>query len=414
MERRGYYHNFGGQYVPEVLMNALGEMENEHLFVAKDQCFTRELDFFNDSYNGRRTPLYLCRLLSKKYGHPDIYIKREDLAACGSGSASAIAGQIIIGKRIGKRCVLTAANDLDQALLVSSLAAAMGLASLIFLPEEICQHGTRAKLDQMRLQGSRLKIMAGGYGKVHKAAEEIWAEEQEEMVFVRFRADGPYPYPLMIREYQKVIGQEIRSQLEEAGGRFPRLIAAASGHDAGAIGAFYPWLEMEKEEGGQQSQPQHQQQHQHQPQPLQQPELQQPQVPQPQRPDLLLAEPASRPVYTGGTEGIGDGMRSLFLLDDQDMPQGSGAEPELASYIEGGRIKAMAVSEEDAMDAALEFARTEGILPSRASAYAAAGLLAKVMDYDFNDNVVVVFSGKADKAWIDACLRREAEHESDS
>ena len=400
MERRGYYQSFGGQYVPEVLMNALGEMENEHLFVAKDQCFTKELDFFNDRYSGRMTPLYLCRLLSKKYGQPDIYIKREDLAPGGAGCASAIAGQIIIGKRIGKRCVLAAPYDLDQALLVSSLSAAMGLANLILVPRETCLHGTRAKLDRMSLQGSRIRIIEGGWQKTQEAAADIWAEGQEEMVFVRFRADGPHPYPLMIREYQKIIGQEIRIQLQEAGGKYPRMITASAEEDACAIGAFYPWLADGDETVGNSEETHH-------------PEPHYPEIHHPV-PDLLLAESVSRPLYTKGTEGIGDGMRSLFLLDEQDMPQGPGAEPELASYIKEGRLKALPITEEDALDAALEFARTEGILPSRASSYAAAALLSKVMEYGFDDNVVVVFSGKAEKAWIDACLRREAEHESDS
>ena len=139
MERRGYFQQkFGGQYMPEALMNTLSEMEGEHQFVAQDECFTRELDFYCDTYGGRKTALYKARLLSKKYG-PDIYFKREDLLPDGGSSYPAIAGQMIIGKRIGKRKVLIPVCDPQHGCIAASLAASMGLECEVMMPEVIAR-----------------------------------------------------------------------------------------------------------------------------------------------------------------------------------------------------------------------------------------------------------------------------------
>ena len=381
MERRGYFHQkFGGQYMPEVLMNVLSEMEGEHQFVAQDQCFTNELEYFCNCYGGRKTPLYKARLLSKKYG-PDIYLKREDLLPYGGSSFQAIAGQMIIGKRIGKRRVLAPVCNPQQGCIMSSLAAAMGMECEIVMPETVARlHNDEVM--QMQLNGALITIVTGDFEESCKAARVRWIAQAPQVVYIQTRAAGPHPYPLMVREYQKVIGMEVKEQMVESCGKLPELIVASTGEDAAAIGVFSAF---EQEMGVK----------------------------------LIAVEREEHPVLKQGAEGICHGMRSLFLQDGQgniehgrllrEIPCQIGAEPELAAMLERKRVFSSVVTHDEAVDAALEIAALEGFLASENSAYAVAEALKASEDYALDENIVVILSGQAESRWVETCMRKKVE-----
>lgn len=381
MERRGYFHQkYGGQYMPEALMNALSEMEGEHQFVAQDQCFTKELDYFCNEYGGRRTPLYKARLLSKKYG-PDIYFKREDLMPWGGSSFSAIAGQMIIGKRTGKNKVLIPVCNPQHGCIAAGLAAAMGMACEVVIPEAAAR-GHQKEVLEMQLVNALITIIPGDFEDACKTARSCWISQAPEVVYIQTRAAGPHPYPLMVREYQKVIGQEMKEQMMENCRKLPELIVASVGDDAAAIGAFSAFEDEMAVK-------------------------------------LIAVEREDNAVLAHGEVGVSQGMRSLFLQDEQgnclpgrlfmDIPCQSGAEPELAAMVEKKRIFPSVVTREEAIDAALEIAVLEGFLPGENSSYAAAEALKASKDYALDENIVVVLSGKADRNWIEACMRKKVE-----
>lgn len=381
MERRGYFHQkFGGQYMPETLMNALAEMEGEHQFVAHDHCFTGELDYFCGAYGGRKTALYKARLLSKKYG-PDIYFKREDLLPYGGSSFQAIVGQMIIGKRIGKKKVLIPVCNPQHGCIATALAAAMGLACEVVMPETVARSHDE-EIMQMQLDNALITIVPGDFDESCKAAQARWISQAPQVVYIQTRAAGPHPYPLMVREYQKVIGLELKEQMIESCGKLPELIVASTGDDAAAVGAFSVF---EQEMGVK----------------------------------LIATEREDYPVLRDGEEGVAQGMRSLFLQDEQgcispgrlfmDIPCQIGAEPELAAMVESKRVFSSVVAREDAIAAALEVAALEGFLPSENSSYAVAEALKASEDYALDENIVIILSGKAEKRWIETCMRKKVE-----
>ena len=380
MERRGYYHQkFGGQYMPEALMGALSEMEGEHQFVAQDQCFTNELNYFCNNYGGRKTPLYKARLLSKKYG-PDIYLKREDLLPYGGSSFEAIAGQMIIGKRIGRRTVLIPIYQADHGCIASALAAANGMKCHVMMPEQLAADHSR-EVSEMQLNHAEVTLVKGNFEDACEAAWKIWIQKQPGTVYIFTRAAGPHPYPLMVREYQKVIGEEIKEQIQESCGRLPELIVAAADMDGSAVGTFYPFTE---ETGTR----------------------------------LVAVEKEENPVLDKGTPGISQGMCSLFIQDEKgrclgsqnaDMIFPAGAEPELAAMAAKKKVNIVTVTREEARAAALELAALEGIFPDENSAYAVAEVIRTAGNYRLDENVVVVLSGRPSEKWMDECLGKKVE-----
>lgn len=361
-------------------MNALSEMEGEHQFVAQDECFTRELDYFCNAYGGRKTALYKARLLSKKYG-PDIYFKREDLLPYGGSSFSAIAGQMIIGKRIGKRKVLIPVCNPQHGCIAAALAAAMGMECEVVMPETVARSHDE-EIMMMQLSNALITIIPGDFEAARNAAEISLIAKAPQTVYIQTRAAGPHPYPLMVREYQKVIGEELKEQIQQMSGKMPELIVASVGDDAAAVGVFSVFAQ----ESGVK---------------------------------LMAVEREDNPVLKCGEDGVALGMRSLFLQDehgnclhgkfDEDLPCQMGAEPEIASMIEEKRVFSSTVSREEAIDAALEVAALEGFLPGENSSYAIAEVLRASHNYALDENIAVILSGQAEKSWIDACMRKKVE-----
>lgn len=361
-------------------MNALAEMEGEHEFVSQDQCFTRELDYFSNNYAGRPTTLYKARLLSKKYG-PDIYFKREDLLPCGGSSFRAIAGQMIIGKRIGKRKVLIPVCNPLHGCIAGSLAAAMGLSCEVMMPERVARKCDE-EIMRMQLNQVLVTIVPGGFEDTLKAARIRWISKAPETVYISTRASGPHPYPKMIKDYQKVIGEELKEEFLTECAKLPELIVASSGEDATAIGVFSVF---EKEAGVK----------------------------------LIAVEKEEQAPLKYGEEGVANGMRSLFLQDkagncmpgvlSDHMPCQTGAEPELAALVDTKKVFSSVVTREEAIAAALEVAEIEGFLPGENSAYAVAEALKASKDYALDENIVVVLAGQADRNWMETCMRKKVE-----
>lgn len=235
---------------------------------------------------------------------------------------------------------------------------------------------------EMQLVNALITIIPGDFEDTCQAARACWISQSPEVVYIQTRAAGPHPYPLMVREYQKVIGQELKDQMMEACGKLPDLIVAAVGDDAAAVGVFSVF----GDEMGVK---------------------------------LIAAEREEHAALGQGEEGIAQGMRSLFLQDEQgnclsgklfaQTPCQIGAEPELAAMAEKKRLFSSAVTRDEAIHAALEIASLEGFLPGENSSYAAAEALKASKDYALDENIVVVLSGKADRNWIEACMRKKVE-----
>ena len=235
---------------------------------------------------------------------------------------------------------------------------------------------------EMQLLNALITIIPGDFEEVCKTARACWISQAPEVVYIQTRAAGPHPYPMMVREYQKVIGQELKEQMLEYCGKLPELIVASTGDDAAAVGAFSVF---EDETGVK----------------------------------LIAAEREEHAVLSRGEEGIAHGMRSLFLQDEQgncltgklfgDVPCQIGAEPELAALVEKKRVFPSVVTRDEAICAALEIAALEGFLPGENSSYAAAEALKASKNYALDENIVVILSGGAEKSWIETCMRKKVE-----
>ncbi|KIR01343.1 Tryptophan synthase beta chain [Lachnospiraceae bacterium TWA4] len=386
MERRGYYGlKYGGQYVSESLITALKEVENEFEFVAHDGCYTNEVDFFLYRYSGRKTPLYQCRRLSKECDGADIYLKREDLGVWESSLFNFIAGQVIIGKRIGRKQVITAAPNLIFAQSVASCASAMGLGCKIFMGDKDYH---KAGVEVLRLKALHAEVIVvnsnnsedGSFYEAKEASKALFEKEATISMYVEHSAIGPHPYPKMVTKLATVVGEEIKEQFSttiegvipvENEGKLPDLVVCSLGTGASTLGVFTVFEETNVE--------------------------------------LVGVESIDYSIMNHGTLGIHQGMCSLFMQDEEDNPVSSsmgaypGVEPKHVALKESKRVVYEMVSKEEAKEAFKQLATLEGILPSYEDSLALAYAIKRAKNMAYEQNIVVTLTGKADKAWLKEC-----------
>lgn len=378
MDKR-YYGEFGGQFVSESLMNTLDTLEKEFETAIKDPEFIKDYNYYLKEYVGRENPLYFAEKLSAKY-KTKIYLKREDLNHTGAHKINNVIGQVLLAKRMGKTKVIAETGAGQHGVATATVAALFGMECTVYMGKEDMDR-QQLNVFRMELLGAKVQPVTSGSATLKDATNEAirtWAERAEDTFYVIGSAVGPYPYPKMVREFQKVISVEARRQILEKEGRLPDAVVACVGGGSNSIGMFSEFINDKVVK-------------------------------------LVGAEAGGLGVETGkhasamalGKMGILHGMKTYLLQDDDgnielahsisaglDYP---GVGPEHAYLRDTGRVEYVSITDKEAMDALLELSRLEGIIPAIESAHALAQVIKMTKDMTEDQIIVMCLSGRGDK-----------------
>ena len=376
---KGRYGEFGGQYVPETLMNAVNELEEAYNKFTKDPEFIKELNDLYAKYAGRPSLLYYAKNMSEDLG-PKIYLKREDLNHTGSHKINNCLGLCLLAKKMGKKRVIAETGAGQHGVATATIAALMGLECEIFMGEEDTKRQA-LNVFRMKLLGAKVNAVTTG-SRVLKdavnAAMKEWDNRMDDTLYVLGSVMGPHPFPMIVRDFQRVISKEIKEQINKEEGRNPDMVIACVGGGSNAMGAFYEFIPDKNVE-------------------------------------LVGCEAAGKGVDTSltaatintGTVGVFHGMKSLFCqdADGQIAPVYSisagldypGIGPEHANLYKTGRAKYVPITDDEAVNAFMYLSKMEGIIPAIESAHAVAYAL-KVAKTMPKDKIIVInISGRGDK-----------------
>lgn len=379
-DNNGRFGTFGGRFVPETLMNALIELEESYRKYAEDPEFKAELNGLLKDYSGRETPLYHAERLSQHLGGAKIYLKREDLNHTGAHKINNALAQGLLAKRMGKQKVIAETGAGQHGVATATVAALLGLECKVFMGEE---DTVRQQLNVFRMQllGAEVIPVTSGTRTLKDAGNEAlryWVSHVHDTFYILGSAVGPHPYPMMVRDFQRVIGDETRRQILEKEGRLPDVIVAAIGGGSNAIGMFYPFIED-------------------------------------QGVALIGVEAAGKGVetefhaatMTKGTQGVFQGSMSYLLQDEYGQVQPAhsisagldypGVGPEHSYLKDIERAKYVPITDQEALDALQLLCRTEGILPALESAHAVAQVVKLAPTLTADDIIVICLSGRGDK-----------------
>ncbi|EFM12264.1 tryptophan synthase, beta subunit [Paenibacillus curdlanolyticus YK9] len=376
----GKFGEYGGRFVPETLMHALNELESAYLYYRNDPDFNQEVMELLHEYAGRPTPLYYADRLTTHLGGAKIYLKREDLNHTGAHKINNTIGQAILAKRMGKKKIIAETGAGQHGVATATVAALLGMECKVFMGEEDIKR-QQLNVSRMKLLGAEVIPVLSGARTLKDAGNETlryWVAHVEDTFFLFGTAAGPHPYPMMVRDFQRVIGDEVREQIMAKEGRLPDTIVACVGGGSNAIGIFYPFLNDAAVR-------------------------------------LVGVEAGGRGLHTNahsatlskGTPGVFQGSMSYLLQDDfgQVQPAHSisagldypGVGPEHAYLKDTGQVTYVSITDSEAMAALHMLSRTEGIIPALESSHALAQC-AKVARTLPNDHIMVVnVSGRGDK-----------------
>lgn len=377
---RTMFGRFGGQYVPEALMGALDELERSFNEAMADQAFIDEMDRLRASYGGRPTALYLAERLTEHAGGASVWLKREDLAHTGSHKLCNVLGQGLLAKRMGKPRLIAETGAGQHGVATATIAALLGLDCVVYMGEEDCRR-QRLNVVRMRLMGAEVIPVTSGTRTLKDAINEAmrdWVTNVEDTHYLIGSAMGPHPFPTMVRDFVKVIGQEIKAQMHDEVGTLPDAVVACVGGGSNAIGAFHEFIGDEQvrlvgvEAGG-----------------------------------SGISSGNHAATIGGGTEGILHGARTVVLQDDygQVRPTHSvsagldypGVGPEHAWLADTGRATYLNATDEEALDGFKLVSELEGIIPALESAHAVVPALRIAREVGPGGHVVINLSGRGDK-----------------
>jgi tryptophan synthase beta chain len=379
-DQNGRFGSFGGRFVPETLMPALYELEDAHSEAMSDAVFRQELDELFDEFAGRPTPLYEAHGLAADLGGPRVWLKREDLLHTGAHKINNTIGQALLAQRMGKQRVIAETGAGQHGVATATVAARFGLDCTVYMGEEDIRR-QRLNVFRMRLLGAEVVGVDAGSRTLKDAINEAmrdWVTNVEDTHYILGSVLGPHPFPRVVRDFQKVIGEEAREQIRTAEGRLPDLCVACVGGGSNSIGLFHAFLPDEGvrlvgvEAGGT---------------------------------GPRLGEHAAR--FEGGSPGVLHGTRSWVLQDDDGQIAGTHSVsagldypsigPEHAWLHEQGRAEYHSVRDGEALDAFRTLCRTEGILPALESSHAVAWLLREGKSLPPGTVSLVNLSGRGDK-----------------
>ena len=379
-DNRGYFGDYGGQFVPETLMPVLDELATAYSEAKADNAFWAEFDSLSAGYSGRPTPLYLAEKLTAQCGGARIFLKREDLAHTGAHKINNALGQGLLARRMGKRRIIAETGAGQHGVATAAVCAMLGLECIIYMGEEDMNRQS-LNVFRMKLMSAEVRPVSSGSRTLKDAINEAirdWVTNARDTYYLLGSVVGPHPYPLMVRDFQSIIGKETRQQILAQSGRLPDYIIACVGGGSNAIGIFHPFL---NDEGVR----------------------------------LIGVEAAGRGLDTGehaaslvaGRVGVLHGTKSYVLQDGYgqirethsvsaglDYP---GVGPEHGYLKDTGRATYVAVSDEEALEGFQLLCRTEGITPALEPAHAifyAAGMAGSL---DREQIMVVNLSGRGDK-----------------
>ncbi|WP_292464050.1 tryptophan synthase subunit beta [Methanolobus sp.] len=381
--KRSMYGRYGGQFVPEVLMPALAELEEAYDTYKEDPCFLEELAYYMKEFAGRETPLYFARNLSKKYG-TRIYLKREDLVHGGAHKLNNTIGQALLAKYMGKKRLIAETGAGQHGTATAMVGANMGFETEVYMGAKDVQR-QHMNVYRMQLMGTTVHSVQSGSKTLKDAINEAlrdWVTNVENTHYLIGSVVGPHPYPMIVRDFQSVIGDEVKRQIMEKEGRYPDSIVACAGGGSNAMGIFHPFIDDREvrlfpvEAGG-----------------------------------CGLKSTAKEALHSAslciGEDGILQGAHTRVLqdrygqiLESSSVSAGldySGVGPELAHLADTGRINPCNVNDEEALEAFYELSRTEGIIPALESSHAIAYVMKMAQSGELGDLVVVNLSGRGDK-----------------
>lgn len=378
---RGYWGEFGGRFVPETLAAPLEELTNAYFVLRDDPSFHDEMCSILKDYVGRPTPLYFARRLTEKLGGAKIYLKREDLNHTGAHKINNCVGQILLARRMGKSRIIAETGAGQHGVATATVCALFGLECVVFMGTEDMRR-QELNVVRMRLLGAEVRGVDAGTRTLKDAINEAlrdWVTNVSDTYYLLGSALGPHPYPLMVRDFQSVIGREVREQIYDKEGRFPDLLIACVGGGSNSIGLFHPFLNDAEvrmvgvEAGGRGN---------------------------------ALGEHAARFMDTGRV-GVLQGTKSYLLQDEggqiaatHSISAGldyASIGPEHAFLHDAGRIEYTNASDDEALNAFKTLSETEGIIPALESSHAIAEVIKIAPKMDRDQVIVVNLSGRGDK-----------------
>src|SRR5882672_8360672 len=376
----GHFGPYGGRFVPETLMHPLQQLEEEYFRAQTDTEFNRELQYYLREFCGRPTPLYFAERLTRELGGAKIYLKREDLNHTGAHKINNAMGQILLAKRMGKTRIIAETGAGQHGVATATVSAMFGLKCVIYMGEVDCARQA-LNVYRMKMLGAEVVSVTAGQKTLKEAVNEAmrdWVTNVRSTHYILGTAYGAHPYPVMVRNFQRIIGDEARRQILEQEERLPDLLIACVGGGSNAIGLFYPFLEdasvkmVGVEAGG------------------------------------LGIEPEQHAArFQGGSLGVLQGTRSYILQDENGQIQlthsvSAGLDyaavgPEHAWLRDEGRVEYTYATDDQALEAFMKLARLEGIIPALESAHAIAEVIQSAPKLGKDKLVIVNLSGRGDK-----------------
>ncbi|KHD34737.1 tryptophan synthase subunit beta [Clostridium acetobutylicum] len=376
----GRFGRFGGQYVPETLMNAINELEVEFNKAINDEKFMMEYKYYLEKYVGRETPLYFAENMTKNLGGAKIYLKREDLNHTGSHKLNNALGQVLLAKKMGKKRVIAETGAGQHGVATATAAALFGLECEVFMGAEDVERQA-LNVFRMKILGAKVNSVKSGTNTLKdaiNAAMRDWVTNIDNTYYVIGSVMGPHPYPTIVKDFQKIIGEEARKQILKAEGRLPDYVVACVGGGSNSMGIFYPFI---KDEGVK--------------------------LIGVEAAGLGIDTPMHAATLTKGSVGIIHGMMTYVLQDEdgQITPAYSvsagldypGVGPQHSYLKEKERASYKAVTDKEALKAFLYLSEKEGIIPALESSHAVAYAMKLAPSLSKDEIVIINLSGRGDK-----------------
>jgi tryptophan synthase beta chain len=375
----GRFGDFGGKYIPETLVPAIEELELNYLKYKNDPTFKKELNYYLTQYAGRPTPLYYAKNLTEKIGGAKIYLKREDLLHGGAHKINNTLGQALLAKRMKKTRIIAETGAGQHGVATAMACAALGLKAEVYMGYK---DTLRQKLNvfRMNMLGCEVHAVKAGSQTLKDAINEAirdWITNVKDTYYLLGSAVGPHPYPVMVRDFQSIIGEEIKQQIKKLGKKTPDTVIACVGGGSNAIGTFYPLIDSDTE--------------------------------------IIGVEAAGQGLKSGhhsatlsaGSKGVLHGMMTYLLQDSEGQIQEThsisagldypGVGPEHSYLKDKCRVHYTSATDKEVIDAFLMLTRTEGIIPALESSHAIAEAIKLAKKKPKSDIIVVTLSGRGDK-----------------
>ena len=384
----GHFGPFGGRYVPETLVHPLQQLEDEYWRAQQDPEFQRELDYYLKEFVGRPTPLYFAERLTKALGGARIYLKREDLLHTGAHKINNAMGQVLLAKRMGKTRIIAETGAGQHGVATATVSAMFGMKCVIYMGAVDCKR-QELNVYRMKMLGAEVVPVKAGQQTLKEAVNEAmrdWVTNVRSTHYILGTAYGAHPYPVMVRNFHRIMGDEARAQILEREKRLPDLLIACVGGGSNAIGLFYPFLNdpsvrmLGVEAGGE---------------------------------GIMPEKHAAR--FQGGSLGVLQGTRSYILQDEFGQIQlthsvSAGLDyaavgPEHAWLKDSNRVEYSYATDTEALDAFLGLAKMEGIIPALESAHAVAGAIQRAPTMSKDAIIIINLSGRGDKDVMQAAQK---------